>query len=324
MEQSLEAELSRYRSLTFAASTQSAYKCHRDSYLKFCSAMGYCAVPASSATLCRYAAMLARTHSYTSIKQYLNIIRLLHRQWDLPNPLENNFALTCVLSGIRRALGDSVNRKAPITPHMLLGILGTLDLTLPLHCNVWAAALVMFYAMLRRSNVLPNNKSSFNAAKHLRRQDVTLQSDCVVIKIRWTKTIQFQQRNLTIPLPRLFNNPLCPLQATFKAFSETLAAEPSGPAFVTTSSKNSPPLTIDTFLSIIRTSLQSLGLDSKNFSGHSFRRGGATWAYQCGLPVDTIRQIGDWKSNAYTKYIFDSPDSIKRAMTIMASQLPTT
>lgn len=322
----MDHDLARFRALTYSTATQKAYQCHRESYLQFCAIMGYCAVPASTATLCRYAAMLARTHCYSSIKQYLNIVRILHQEWDLPNPLENNFRLSCVLTGIRRALGDKVTRKAPITPEMLLGILSHLDLKSPLHANVWAAALTMFFAMLRRSNVLPNSSTGFKPSIHLRRRDITFQSDCVLIKIRWSKTIQFQQRELNIPLPRIRDNPLCPVQAVFHAFRTCPLAGANGPAFVCSTDPNAPPLIVSVFLNIIKSSLDKCNVDSKLFSGHSFRRGGASWAFQCGLPIDTIRQIGDWQSNSYTKYIFESPESLKRAMATLCVGIskPTT
>ena len=44
------------------------------------------------------------------------------------------------------------------------------------------------------------------------------------------------------------------------------------------------------------------------YAGHSLRRGGATWAYNAGVPVDTMRILGDccilgdYKSKAYTAY----------------------
>ncbi len=87
MAASLEAALSRdvqqFRLQTYAPSTQRAYRCHKASYLAFCAAMGYPPVPASTTTLCKYAALLARTLKYTSIKQYLTIVRYLHLEWSL-------------------------------------------------------------------------------------------------------------------------------------------------------------------------------------------------------------------------------------------------
>ena len=52
-------------------------------------------------------------------------------------------------------------------------------------------------------------------------------------------------------------------------------------------------------------------MDNSAFAGHSFRRGGASWAYHAGLGVDTISQIGDWQSNSYTKYIVEDENSLR-------------
>ena len=52
----------------------------------FCRAIGCTLVPATTDILCKYAAMLARSLNYNSVMQYLNIIRILHLEWDLPNP----------------------------------------------------------------------------------------------------------------------------------------------------------------------------------------------------------------------------------------------
>ena len=84
----------------------------------------------------------------------MNIVRLLHLEFGLKNPLAINFKIKCVLKGIRRDLGDTPTRKLPIDPSLLLKILSKLDLDNIEDCNVWAAALVMFYGMLCRSNAL--------------------------------------------------------------------------------------------------------------------------------------------------------------------------
>ena len=320
LEQSLDLSIQHYRQLTYASSTQKTYQTQRQCYLAFCTYMGYAPVPATTTTICRYAALLSKTHKYNSIKQYLNIVRILHLEWGLHNPLDQNYNLNCVLKGIRRDLGDSVNRKLPITPMILLDILKYLSMDNIVHCNVYAASLVMFFGMLRRSNVLPSSKSKFDTRRHLRRQDVSFRPTGVIIKIRWSKTIQFHERELNLPLPRIPGNVLCPTQAVYKCFQMSPNADPSGPAFMI----DNNPLTIHRFLQIIQHALTSSGYNSKSFGGHSFRRGGATWAYHCGVPVDSIRQIGDWRSNAYVNYIFETPESINKCISNMAKQLPTT
>ena len=318
-------DVERFRTLAYAPATQKTYKTQRESYLRFCSAMGYCPVPASTQTICRYVALLARTHKFSSIKQYMNIIRILHLEWDLPNPLADNYHISSVLKGIRRDLGDNpINRKLPMTPNILMRILCVLDLSDSAHCTFWAACLVMFYGMLRRSNVMPSSSSTFEHSKHLRRQDIRFTANNLIIIIRWSKTIQFRQRILTLPLPRILSHPLCPLQATFKAFQRTCSAPPTGPAFIISESPPYQPLTVNNFNQILRQSLMRIGLDPTQFTSHSFRRGGASWAYQNDVPVDTIKTIGDWRSNAYQRYVIDSSNSINKAMQKVAQSVHDT
>ena len=39
------------------------------------------------------------------------------------------------------------------------------------------------------------------------------------------------------------------------------------------------------------------------YSSHSFRRGGATWAFVSEVPSELIQLYGDWKSDAYKRYL---------------------
>ena len=62
-------------------------------------------------------------------------------------------------------------------------------------------------------------------------------------------------------------------------------------------------LTQDIFTIKLRDCLQKLGYEAKDFTGHSFWRGGASFELQCGLPPDLIKFQGDWNSNAYERYL---------------------
>ena len=59
---------------------------------------------------------------------------------------------------------------------------------------------------------------------------------------RWSKTIQFSQRILTMPLPRIDQHALCPYTALKHTFS-LVPAPLAGPAFVVPASRSLIPLT---------------------------------------------------------------------------------
>ncbi|WAR24216.1 hypothetical protein MAR_037885, partial [Mya arenaria] len=87
-----------FYSNAYSDNTKRTYTSHKNSYINFCTQFGYPAIPASTQTLCRYAAFLSKSLKFNSIKQYLNIVRILHAEWNLPNPLSNNFILNCKVS----------------------------------------------------------------------------------------------------------------------------------------------------------------------------------------------------------------------------------
>ena len=122
LELELDADIAHYRASTFADSTKKAYSSHRRSYIKFCLDMGYQPIPVSTHNLCRYTVFLAKRLQVSSIKKYLNIVRILHLEHGFPNPLAENWFVNSLIQGISREKGLTVNRKLPITPNMLLKI----------------------------------------------------------------------------------------------------------------------------------------------------------------------------------------------------------
>ena len=231
--------------------------------------------------------------------------------------------LATTLKGIRRQLGDRVHRKIPITPGLLLSLRARLPLHTPLGASLWAAALIMFFGLLRRSNVLAPSVRGFDPSKHLRRRDFRFTKDGLILHIRWSKTNQFKSQLIDLPYPRIKGHPLCPCAAVLNAFAQTLNAPAEGPALVISTGFSPKPLTPDLFVNMVRSTLAPVTPNVSDIGGHSFRRGGATWAYSQGVPLETVRQLGGWASNAYTAYVLADQSALSKATGRMASKLPT-
>ena len=77
------------------------------------------------------------------------------------------------------------------------------------------------------------------------------------------------------------------------------------PAFIYKDSKGHFHwLTKSLFINTFRTLASDAGdPDPAAFSGHSFRRGGASWAFNNGVPGELVQAMGDWKSDAYKVYL---------------------
>lgn len=67
---------------------------------------------------------------------------------------------------------------------------------------------------------------------------------------------------------------------------------PSGPKLLTHSS----------FITYLQQCLAKLGINPSQYYGHSFRRGGASFALQCCTTTEWIKLQGDWASDAYELY----------------------
>ena len=65
--------------------------------------------------------------------------------------------------------------------------------------------------------------------------------------------------------------------------------------------------------------MTALGIPPDRYSGHGLRRGGATFALQCGLPVDLLKIQGDWKSNCVERYLESSFPLCKKVADSMGS-----
>ena len=65
----------------------------------------------------------------------------------------------------------------------------------------------------------------------------------------------------------------------------------SAPAFV--QDHAGTPLAGSVFNKLLKCVLIKCGVDPTHFLSHSFRRGSATWALQCGVPGEVVKILGD-------------------------------
>ena len=296
-----------YRQAAYADSTKNTYNAQRRAFLRFCLYFSLSPVPVTSNTLCKYAAFLARSLSPSSIPGYLNIIRIMHFEAGFDNPLED-WALKLVLRGIKRLHGKPPNRKLPITFDILIMMYNQLDMSLPFNKAFWAASTVAFFTFLRKASLLPKSHNKTNSA--LCRSDVSFCEQGAILSVCHTKTIQCRERVLRIPIPRINNSVLCPIAALQDLLDNTGTLPRDAPLFSFKVKDKLCYLSYASFTKALKCVLQTCGFDSKFYSGHSFRRGGASLAFSCKVPPLLIKSQGDWKSEAYQAYI-DIPLSTK-------------
>ena len=225
----------------------------------------------------------------------------MHKEFGLPNPLHENCHISSLLKGIKQCKGDSPQQKHPITVSILREIHAKLNFTSSVDAYFWAICLVAFFWYIRKSHLLIKGKSSFDAFKQFVKTDFLFFTWGVIVKVRWSKTIQFREREILIPLPRATGSALCPVTAIIQAFSFTKHAPSDCQASPV--SLQWQPFTYHLFLSKLREVLYATGLDASMYGTHSFRRGGASFAFQSGIPIELIKILGEWKSSAVLLYL---------------------
>lgn len=67
--------------------------------------------------------------------------------------------------------------------------------------------------MSRKSNLVPISISKFDSKKQLTWGDILLENDILIVLVKWSKTVQFGERILRIPLINIPDNILCPVKA---------------------------------------------------------------------------------------------------------------
>lgn len=302
--QDLDAEVAGWRQLTFAESTKSAYRSHQKTYLHFCQMIGTQPVPATTQTICRYAAYLGRTRSFNTVQQYLNIIRILHIETGLDNPLANNWTLTSLMKGIKRGKGACPSYKLPINPADLMCIHSSINLDKAEDCLFWAMTLTCFFGLLRVNNVLSNRGS----APAILQKDCRITQKGIILTVKGTKTIQCRERVLEVPLPYIANSPLCPTSAILNLLGRTTSDEDK-PLFVLDSNRGPRGLTAAQMRRKLTCALTRLGYQAADYGTHSLRRGGATWLILSGVPLPIVKALGDWKSDCVQNYIKPNLDN---------------
>ena len=240
--------------------------------------------------------------SVQSIKNYLNGVRFLHLLHDADIPSFSSWQLKLLLRGITRVLLHTPKRALPITPPILLQLHSALNLSSPLHATLWCCYLLSFYLFARKSNMVCPSTLSFNHQKHLQRKDIAVCQFGLLVSLKWSKTNQFAQRCLRVPVVSVPGSPLCPVKA-FIHMCTLVPSLPTAPAFQYPTPKGIVPVTHSVFTTKLRSFLSQVGYNPAVYSGHSFRRGGATWAFRSGVPGELIQLHGDWRSDAYKIYL---------------------
>ena len=291
------------QSFAYAPGTVRNLHSHWRAYLSFCDRFQFSPIPATPKALVSFLTFCAcNTDSYNYVTQRLNSVRLLHLYHGFPCEAITSFPVSLCKKGLKRIMGTGQRQKHPITIDILRRMRQCLDMSFPTHAAIWCLFVVAFFSFLRKSNLVPPSEREFDPSRHLTRGDLHFTDNGAVLRIKWSKTLQFKEGLLLVPLPSIPDSDLCPVAAIQHYFS-MVPATPDMPFFCAPKFSVVKPLTFLAVHRSIKATIAAIGLDPNNYSAHSFRRGGASFAFHAGVPDHLIKAHGDWRSDAKKLYI---------------------
>ena len=298
---SLLSQLKVTQRAAFASGTYKNFATHWESYMLFCIHFGRSPLPASVESLCLFVQFLANSlKSANSVKNYLRGVKVLHLFANQSVLAFDDFQLSITLKGVSRNLKHVPRQAEPITVELLLEFRSLLDLNRPRHATFWCVLLLGFFCMLRKSNLVPD--SQFDVGKQLCRSDIKASDRCLLVTVKWSKTIQFSQKHLRIPVLAIPGSKLCPV-AAYANMTRLLPGDGSSPAFLCHRGSRVIPFSYAMLQSQLKALVKATGRDLALYSSHSIRRGGATAAFRARVPGELIKVHGDWASDAYLRYL---------------------
>ena len=245
---------------------------------------------------------------------------MMHRALDQPFP-EDDFQVDTTLKAIKRLLAGPPYQTLPITPEILEKMYLFVDIEDPEQLALWCSYLTGFRCLLRKSNLVPDSIEKFQPANGLSRSKIGLLPDknVALVYLNWSKSNQFNDREYVIPMVR---DPVLALDPVFhliKLFTLCVLRDHL-PAFSYIKHRRVMCVTYAKFTRDLGDLLDKAGSRSKSYSGHSFRRGGATYLYRLGADPLLIQASGDWASDCYQRYIFLSLEQRMEAQIRMAQK----
>ena len=151
------------------------------------------------------------------------------------------------------------------------------------------------------SNCAPHAGRLFDPSKHFLRQDAIFQPPGIHLILKWTKTLQDHKSYHVVHLPFIDNILLCPVRA-LQALLKSRPLHPTAPLFA----NRYPPFSqfIDTHIrDALRFVLSSRNIPTSGYGFHTFRRSGATFAFDNNVSLQNSMSHGLWRSNSVWTYL---------------------
>jgi hypothetical protein len=255
-----------------------------------------------------YVAVLARTVLAATVRVYVAGVRSLHIEATgrVPWVFEGSaYRLSRVIAGFERRQAKVPRKRAPVTLALLREWRRHFDLARRDHAAIWAALLLGFYGLLRKSEFTVADGTVFDPKRHLSRGDVMFLAaedgrswTGVEVHIKFSKAQQFGCDH-GVPIG-FVGGPLCPVLALRHMVSLD-PAPASAPLF--RDGRGAPLSSRHLGAVLARLVRATPSLKAVWLTLHSLRVGGAVALQEAGASELVLQLAGRWSSHAYRAYL---------------------
>ena len=260
--------------------------------------------PACPENLSLFMELMSVTSGYNHCKSILSSLKYVHNAAGYEFP-SDNFGLEETLQGLKRRKAGTPNRVLPIDPVILRRMYRHIDTKNLSDLSLWCGFLIAFFCLFRKANVCPK-ETKFDPSCILTRRDVRIDEEGrnVLIYINFSKTNNFKKNFHVIPIPKN-EDPALDLFTHLKSLLSQVDAAEDAPLL---SYSKKQFIGHRVFTIRLKKLLEKAGFDPSLYSGHSFRRGGASFLYSIGGSTLMVQVLGDWASQVFTRYLLLSLD----------------
>lgn len=297
----LEAKIARAVQRSRAEATLRAYRSDWADFAAWCDQVGFDPLPATPATVAAYVAELAdppddrQPRVVSTIERRLAAIGEGHKVAGHPNPAADGLVRE-TMKGIRRMLGVAPQRKKGLSTEDLRAVTTSLG-DRPIDVRDRAILLVGFAGGFRRS-----------ALAGLDIDDLEAHPAGLLVRVRGTKTDQ-ERAGRKVEVVYGTDTATCPVRAA-RRWAAMVGATGPWLRGVDRHGNISPArLSAQAIGMVVKRHMARLGYDTREFAGHSLRRGMATTAARNGAAERTImRTTGHTATDTLRSYITEAEE----------------
>ena len=306
----------------FRPNTQRNYSAMFRLFLGFCVFIGISLNDLSVGTIMAFMEFLvANGASFSSVANHVSAVKAMLGLYNFPVDLFSKPKIKLFIKSVQINRPLNLSQAAVIQVDLLHKIVTSCD-SMYMGQVYKALYLLAYFSFMRLSNLVPHSLSQYDPSRHLARGDVIKAGPSLKVIIKWSKTLQTRDRIKCVDIPCLGTSPICPLQA-LKVLLSLVPKGRNSPLFQVKSNGQWQVLTDSKVRYHFSLILKKLGLSGKGYSFHSFRRSGASYAFNHHVSLQDIQSHGTWTSDSVWRYLIQDQNSPSQVSLTFQQNLAT-